>query len=164
MKNLTIGIFLALATGTCFSQSSGGPYGITQSVIASGGATSDGGTYSITGTTAQSIAGVQSSSSTYGTRGGFWQFFLAPTAASVLIGGRVTDFTGRPIPNVIVTLAGAAGPGRSTRTTTFGYFNFEDIEVGHTYIIAANHRRYSFVPTALVVNDSVTDIEIVALP
>ena len=143
---------------------SGGTYEITQSVVANGGGTSGGGTYSITGTTAQSIAGTQSSSTTYGSRGGFWQFFLAPTAASVSVSGRVTDFSGRPIPGVTVAIEGAAGPLRSTRTNTFGNFIFDDIQAGRTYLVSAAHRRYSFVPTAIVVGDTVTDLEIVALP
>ena len=143
---------------------SGGPYAITQSVIANGGGSSDGGSYSITGTTAQNIAGVQSSNSSIEIRGGFWQFFLTPTAASVSVMGRVVDSAGRPISGVSVSIEGAVGIPRSTRTTTFGYFTFNDIEVGRTYLLSASHRRYSFVPTAIVLTDTVADIEIVALP
>lgn len=143
---------------------SGGPYSIDQSVIANGGGTSGGGSYSITGTTAQSIAGTQSSSAAYGSRGGFWQFFFTPTAAHAFISGRVSDSSGIAISGASVTLGGAAGLIRSTRTNTFGMFTFDDIEVGRTYLVSAAHRRYTFVPTAVVLNDNMSDLEITALP
>ena len=140
-----------------------GQYEITQSVIANGGGSSNGGSYSITGTAAQSVAGVQSSESSIGIRGGFWQSFLVPTAANVTISGRVTDAWGTPLPFVRVKLEGAITT-RSTLTNPFGYFDFEDVEVGRVYIVSGYHRRFEFVPTTIVVKDSISDIEIVALP
>ena len=151
----------------CFvtaSAQSGGSYEITQSVVANGGGSSNGGAFAIAGTTAQSVAGTQSSGGVFGSRGGFWQFFLGPTAASVSVSGRVTDFTGRGISGVTVIIEGAAGIPRFARTNTFGNFTFDDIEAGRTYLVSAAHRRHSFVPTAVVVGDTVTDLEIVALP
>ena len=160
MKQLTMLLFLTLSV----SAQSGGSYTIEQSAIAGGGSTSGGGSYSITGTTAQSVAGIQSSAGPYGVRGGFWQFFFAPTAATVSVSGRVTDPSGAPIAGVRVFLAGGLGGVRSSLTSSFGYFTFEEIEIGHAYIVSAEHKRHEFVPQTLIVNDNITDLAIVALP
>lgn len=160
MKRLSVLIFLTLSA----SAQSGGPYEITQSVTAGGGGTSGGGSYSITGSTAQSIAGVQSSNGPYSARGGFWQFFFAPTAAEVSVTGRVTDAKGRPIARVRVMLEGSPAGVRSAVTNGFGYFHFDEVEIGRTYIIAPVHKTYEFTPSVLTVHDRIDDLEIVALP
>ncbi len=139
---------------------SGGPYEITQSVMASGGGKSDSSSYSITGTVGQAIAGTNSSAPPIAVRGGFWQFFLSPTAAMVSISGRVLTTAGQPITLVRVTVQGSDGSIRSAITNPFGNFRIDDIQAGQTYVLSASHRRYQFVPEAISVHDEIRDLVI----
>src|SRR5690349_13341997 len=88
---------------------SGGQFGITQSVIANGGADSNGGNFIVTGTTAQTSVGANPSGGNFGLRGGFWQAFFAPTAALVSVSGKVSTATGGGISNVRVLMTGQTG-------------------------------------------------------
>jgi hypothetical protein len=92
---------------------------------------------------------------------------LAPTAAHVSVSGRVLTENGNGIRSVRVTLAGGSLTSpRQTLTSSFGYFTFDDIEAGHTYIITVSAKRFTFAqPTqAVSVLDNVTDIAFVAQP
>ncbi len=91
---------------------------------------------------------------------------LGPTAASVSVGGRVWTANGRGIQNVTITLTNANGESRTARTTSFGYYQFNDVPVGQIYIISATARRYQFDQAArtLNLNDAVDEINFVALP
>ncbi|MEP7037147.1 MAG: carboxypeptidase-like regulatory domain-containing protein, partial [Acidobacteriota bacterium] len=59
------------------------------------------------------------------------------TAAPVSIGGRVMTMSGRGIANVRLTLTDANGQVRTARTTSFGYYHFDDVRAGETYILSA---------------------------
>ena len=74
---------------------------------------------------------------------------LAPTAANVSMAGRVL-VGGRGLTNAVVTLTDQNGGNRSMRTGLFGYYHFENIAAGHTYIVAVRSKRYQF--AAQVVN------------
>ena len=91
---------------------------------------------------------------------------LGPTAAGVSVSGRVWTANGRGIQNVTITLTNANGESRIARTTSFGYYQFNDVPVGQTYIINAAARRYQFdqATRALNLNDAVDGINFVALP
>ena len=90
---------------------------------------------------------------------------LAPTAASVAIGGRALDGN-RGIGGVRVTLTNSAGETRSTQTSSFGFYRFDDIPVGATYIISAASKRYIFRNPAqvILVNEELTNIDFNTLP
>jgi hypothetical protein len=77
---------------------------------------------------------------------------LAPTAALVTVGGRVTTTDGRGIINVSVMLADANGNVRTTLTVENGYFHFDDVEIGSTYIMTATGKRYTFSQPVQVLN------------
>jgi hypothetical protein len=69
--------------------------------------------------------------------------FLGTTAATVSVGGRVTTQAGSGLRNVVVTMTDSAGNQRTTRTTSFGYYRFEEVVAGETYIFAARGKRFS---------------------
>src|SRR4051812_1139873 len=69
---------------------------------------------------------------------------LAPTAASVGISGRIVDSNGYGIAKVRVTLADGTGQARIALTNGFGYFRFDNIQAGATYIVEAFAKRYQF--------------------
>ena len=66
-------LFVVAVLAGAVSGQSGGTFTITQSVIANGGGTSGGSTFSVTGTTGQSLAGTLSNGAPFNVRGGFWQ-------------------------------------------------------------------------------------------
>lgn len=165
---LKISVLLAgLSLGASAQVPSGGPYALPQSVVANGGGSSIGMTSlncMVDGTTGQSAAGVLSTGSPYGITGGFSQNSLAPTAASVVVGGRVLTASGSPIGRVLVTLADSSGNVRSALTNLFGLYRFERVEVGQAYIISAESKRFRFVPRVVSVGDEIVDLDLVALP
>ncbi len=69
---------------------------------------------------------------------------MAPTAATVSVSGRVTTAQGRGIRNVVVTMTDSNGNTRTATTTSFGYYRFEEVAAGETYVFAARGKRFSF--------------------
>lgn len=139
----------------------GGNYALEQSVIASGGGNSAGGNYGVNGTAGQAAAGTTATGSPYAVRGGFWQPLAGPTAASVSISGRVLTDGGLGIRNVRVTLAGnSLTSPRTALTSSMGYFTFDNIDAGQTYVISIISKRYGFAqPSQIIsVTDSVADL------
>lgn len=130
---------------------SGGNYTLTQTVIASGGASGAGastnGNYSLEGTIGQAAAGMKQQNAAYKFEPGFWtaQAIFTPTAADVTVSGRiVTRDDGRGIRNVLVTMTAASGATRTVISGAFGNFRFADVPAGETYIFSVRAKRYSF--------------------
>jgi hypothetical protein len=76
--------------------------------------------------------------------GAFESPMMITTAAVVVISGRVSTATGRGIRNVRVTVTFPNGETRSTVSSLFGYYRFNDIPAGETYLISVSGKRYSF--------------------
>jgi hypothetical protein len=76
----------------------------------------------------------------------------APTAADAYISGQVTMAGGRGISKVRVMISGGdLEEPLYTLTNAFGYYKFENLTVGETYILEVTSRRYSFAnPTSVV--------------
>lgn len=87
---------------------------------------------------------------------------FVPTAAHVTVSGFVRDEIGRPVVNATIALIPPDGQIRYSRSNSFGYFMLNDVEVGRTYLLRARAKGYSFMPQAVMVEDEVTDLEIVA--
>ena len=83
-----------------------------------------------------------------------------PTAASVTVSGRVKTPNGKGLINAFVTLTDTSGNQRLARTTTFGYFRFEDVAAGETYIVGVSSKRYRFAPQVLSINQDIADLEL----
>src|SRR4051812_17700940 len=110
MKNLFI--FLILFTAATYAAdaqiAAGGNYTLDKSVVAAGGGASTGGTFKVEGTAGQAGAGTRQFSSPYTFRPGFWSAqTLAPTAASVTVGGRILTAGGVGIRNARITMTNA---------------------------------------------------------
>ena len=89
----------------------------------------------------------------------------APTAASVSVSGRVlASVDGRGVSNAIVTLSDNQGRVRRVVTGRRGYFRFDDVEAGQTYVIAVRSRRFSFEPRIFSVTDDLTDVDFIPSP
>lgn len=92
---------------------------------------------------------------------------LAPLAANASITGRVVTSYGAGIRNAIVVVTGGGlTEPRSYRTNNFGNYRFTDLEVGQTYVLTINSKRFVFTnPTLLItLEDNVSDANFVAYP
>ena len=90
----------------------------------------------------------------------------APSAAMVSVGGQVLTANGNGLSRARVTLTDTNGTTRTAITNSFGYFRFDAIEAGQTYIISAFHKRFQFINQTQVVfvGDEITDLGFNALP
>jgi hypothetical protein len=169
MKNILSLFWKSIFTAIVFcapavSAQTGGPYQITQSVVASG-ERSAGGSFSIESTGGQALAGGFLQNSSYALYSGFWTPpGLAPTAAYVNLSGHVTTLSGQGIRNALITLTGSNGVIRTTQTVTFGYFLFADVRAGESYLLTISSKRYIFSnPTRILsVADDLSDLNFIA--
>lgn len=99
--------------------------------------------------------------------GGWGIEFLAPTAASATISGRVLTANGQPIRNAKVTITGNTliEPLRAT-TGSFGYYSFDGLQVGETYVVTVASKRFTFAVPSRVISliDNVADADFIAEP
>lgn len=86
----------------------------------------------------------------------------ASTAAGVTVSGRVSDQNGFAVGRATVTLTDAQGSTRIATTNPFGYFVFEEVPVGESYIAGVRHKRLRFGTQLLNLTDSFTGLDFVA--
>jgi len=89
-------------------------------------------------------------------------FSCPPTAAGVTVSGRILTPQGYGLRNAIVTITDSTGTIRTARTGSFGYYSFDEVEVGGTYVVSVGSKRFAFTPRILTVNDSVSDFDFIA--
>ena len=160
---LIVAVLLAIhaATFPAIAQSGGG-FEITEAVVAGGGGSSANGDIQLDATVGQAIATGPIGSGIFGLTSGFWNFIpLGPTAAHVSISGRVVDPSGTGVPSAVLYMHTQEGDLRVTRSSSFGYFQFNDVAAGQAVLISVQARRYTYAPRTLIVADDVTDIEFV---
>lgn len=92
---------------------------------------------------------------------------FVPSAAAVSVSGRAITANGVGIGNAVITLngGGLSSPMRAL-TNPFGYFSFESVLAGETYIVEISSKRYQFEqPTRVIsVKDDISGLEFVASP
>lgn len=91
----------------------------------------------------------------------------APTAADVSLSGRISNTSGQGIRNIRVMIYGGnlAEP-RTVLTGSFGYFRFDGLRVGETYVVSVNGKRYLFQNSTRIVTlvDEIADVDFVGQP
>lgn len=85
----------------------------------------------------------------------------APTASFVRISGRVVTTDGRGIRDAIVRLTGSNSSPMNARSNALGYFVFDQVLAGETYVLTISSKQYSFAPRTLPVADEITGLEII---
>ena len=90
---------------------------------------------------------------------------LSPTAANVTVGGRVSDSSGGGISRARITMTAPNGTTRTVTTNTFGFYHFDEVPAGGTYIFNIQHSRYRFEPATRIVSviDEVQDVDFQAI-
>ena len=155
-------ILTAFAVGVVSSQS-GGTFVIEKSVIAGGGGQTAGGTFTLDGTIGESVAGTTSAGGTFGLSGGFWGGGGAPAAQLVTVNGRVVTSDGRGLRNATVSVTDSLNNRRTTTTSSFGFFSFDNVLIGDTYTFRVASRLFRYSPQAVQVTDNLTLPDFVGL-
>lgn len=88
---------------------------------------------------------------------------FVPTAANVSIGGRVTTASGNAIARAMVSLTDASGAVRVVTTNSFGFYRFNGVPAGATYIVGVRHGKIQFNPSTRVVDsaDAGSDVDFI---
>ena len=84
-------------------------------------------------------------------------------ASNVSVAGRVTSSASRGIGNAKVTISDG-NTTRTTYTSSFGYYRFENVLTGVTYTITAAKKRYTFTPQQMQINNAMSNLNFVASP
>ena len=88
---------------------------------------------------------------------------LLTTSAGVMVSGRVMAPDGRGIRGARVTIVDPDGVATSVITSSLGYFTFEEVESGDTYVIGVTAKRYRFDSRVIQVSDNLTDVNFIGL-
>lgn len=85
---------------------------------------------------------------------------FAPTAASVDIRGQVLNYFNRGIGKARVTITDGSGQRKTVLTNPFGYYHFEDVQVGDTYVLEVKHKSYFFPhsPRVLYIDENLNNV------
>jgi hypothetical protein len=89
---------------------------------------------------------------------------VVPTAANVSISGRVVNASGQGISRATLVLSGSSGVPVTVTTNPFGYYTFDDLQVGETYILTVTSKTNSFANPTRVINveDNISDADFVS--
>lgn len=93
------------------------------------------------------------------------QLVSAPTGATATVSGKVMRINGKGIQNVTVIIIDARGVAHRTKTNSRGYFRFESLGVGESYLInVVNTSIYHFSQNtrSLNLNGDTDDINFIA--
>ena len=162
---LTIAALFLFPASTPFVAQSGGVFEVTEAVIATGGGQSANGGVNVDGTVGQTVASGPIGGGPFGVTSGFWNFVpLIPTVAQVSIAGRVVDPSGDGVPNAILYMHLQDGQLRMSRSSSFGYFQFEDVEVGQTVLVTVRARLYTYTPRVVTVAEEIADLNFAPEP
>ncbi|HEY0458659.1 MAG TPA: carboxypeptidase-like regulatory domain-containing protein [Pyrinomonadaceae bacterium] len=144
---------------------SGGSFTLEKTVTAGGGGAKRLSPMSETGTTGQTIAGIRSTGGQFAVYSGFWTpDTFAPTAANVVVGGRILTASGLGIRNVQVTITFPSGAMHTTLSSSFGYYRFADVPSGAIYVISVAAKKYTFAEATQIrqVMDDLQDVDFIA--
>lgn len=92
---------------------------------------------------------------------------LNPSAGGSNVGGRVTRADGMGLGSVSVVLQNPlTGERRTTLSSPFGYYYFEDVPTGESYVVSVASHNYTFLVSTrfFTLFDSVAGIDFVASP
>ncbi len=88
---------------------------------------------------------------------------LAPTAAGVSVGGRVTTQKGIGLADAQIYLTDRTGSSRIASTDSKGFYRFENVPSGETYIINIVAKRHQFNPQVITILEETGELNFVAV-
>lgn len=88
---------------------------------------------------------------------------VAGAAANVSVGGRVMNEAGFGRPNVIVRMTGPGGPWM-VRTSSFGYYRFDNIPTGAAYNVSVGDKHNIYTPQDVMVAAPISNLDFTPVP
>ncbi|MFT3746148.1 MAG: MBG domain-containing protein [Pyrinomonadaceae bacterium] len=79
------------------------------------------------------------------------------------ISGRVTTAAGQGLRNATVTLLDTAGGRRTTVTSSFGNYQFENLDTGRDYMLIVTSKRYRFATRMVNLTENLSDVNLIGL-
>jgi hypothetical protein len=89
-----------------------------------------------------------------------YQLTIAP---QISVSGRVTTPGGQGLRNAVVSITDGQGTRLTTVTSSFGFYSFEAIVGGQTYILSISSKRYRFASRQISATVPLSDIDFVGL-
>jgi hypothetical protein len=88
---------------------------------------------------------------------------VSPTAAHVSVSGRVLTPDGRGLRNARVVIIDSQGVARTVVTSSFGFYQFDDVATGENYVLGVVSKQYRFASRVVQVADTLTDADFIGL-
>ena len=88
----------------------------------------------------------------------------AVTVADVSVSGRIMTTNGYGLRNAVVILTDAEGGMQKALSSSFGYYRFNDVQAGETYVVIVSSKRLYFSPQVVSVMEELTGIDFIAEP
>jgi glucose/arabinose dehydrogenase len=82
-----------------------------------------------------------------------------PTAAAVLVSGRVLTAGGAGLRGAAVSIVDSQGNARTVVANSFGYYRFNNVVSGDSYVLWVNSKQYRYTPQVLEVKDELTGVD-----
>ncbi len=87
---------------------------------------------------------------------------FGPTAAGATLAGRVLTQSGAGLRNAVVTMTDPQGVVHRAISSSMGYYRFEDLPTGASYVLNVASKRFQFAPRVVTINDDVIDLDLIA--
>lgn len=84
-------------------------------------------------------------------------------SADIEVSGRVLTPSGQGLRNATVRLADSQGAIRSTTTSSFGFYRFDNLTSGENYTLTVSSRTFRFNPTNFNTNASIFNLDIIGV-
>jgi hypothetical protein len=76
--------------------------------------------------------------------------------------GLILTADSKGLSGAIVKLTDENGAVRTVRSSSFGTFQFDEVEAGQNYILSVSSKRFQFTPRVISVSDNVEDLNLTA--
>ena len=91
-------------------------------------------------------------------------FSLTPmgvSAAGVKVAGRVFSLAGTGVRGARITMTDMSGRVRVAITNAFGYYTFDNVEAGNSYVLTGGAKGLVFSPKVININDQLSEVNFV---
>ncbi|MEP6787141.1 MAG: carboxypeptidase-like regulatory domain-containing protein, partial [Acidobacteriota bacterium] len=89
--------------------------------------------------------------------------YLSPAVLLVTVSGRVFTPDGRGLRNAKVVLTDPHGMSRTITTSSFGFYKFDDVAAGESYVIGVISKQYRFASQLVQIDDTLTGLDFMGL-
>lgn len=96
-----------------------------------------------------------------GTDIGAFEAQVVPLAATVTVGGRVLSPSGKGISRARISMTDSNGVTRAAMTNFFGYYRFNEVPAGETYIFSVATKFHSSNPQIVTITEELADLNFI---